>query len=209
MCKCNANCPLELTFKNGAEGFDLREQKHIWYSFPQMWPAKKTAWNGPTPTMVQCNFQCVCVRQSYFRIVLGLFQSNSPQMFLICQTHIISNYWKHLFWLPRAVLCGILCNRSCGCSRRIGSKSLLKASKKKKKPRSQTFLSEEEKEELTELFPISSHWKERESETLEMKGWRRLDGNRWGDLVGWVRHRKRFIIFNMMTVKPRPICEYL
>lgn len=185
MCKCNANCPLELTLKNGAEGFDLREQKHIWYSFPQMWPAKKTAWNGPTPTMVQCNFQCVCVRQSYFRIVLGLLQSNSPQMLLICQTHIISNYWKHLFWLPRAVLCGILCNRSCGCSRRIGSKSLLKASKKKKAPQSDFPERRRERGTRRNIPHLIALKGERKPDTaLKMKGWRCLDGNRWGDLVG-------------------------
>lgn len=120
--------------------------------------------------------QRACVRQSYFRIVLGLFQPNSPQMFLICQTRIISNYWKHLFWLPRAVLCCILCNRSCGFCRRMGSKSLLKA-RKKKKPCSQNFLQEEEKRELTEIFPIPSPWKRKK------QGWR------WRD-EGWKQMRR-------------------
>lgn len=174
----HTHCPLELTLKNGAEGFDLWKQKHIWYSFPQMWPAKKTARNGPTPTMVQCDSQCVCVSQSYFRIVLGLFQSNSPQMVLICQTHIISNYWKHLFWLPRAVLRGILCNRSCGCCKRIGSKSLLKGrKKKKKKPCSQTFLKEGEKTERTEIFPVEKREKARsrsEDDGMKALGWKQM-----------------------------------
>lgn len=150
-----------------------------------MWPAKKTAWNGPTPTMVQCNFQCVCVRQSYFRIVLGLLQSNSPQMFLICQTHIISNYWKHLFWLPRAVLCGILCNRSCGCSKRIGSKSLLKASKKKKKSPAVRLSWPKKRKRSSQKYSPSRRIERRE----KARRWRWRDEDAWmetDEAIWWV-----------------------
>lgn len=109
----NARCPRESTVKRGMKGraphmvliygsrtiFDIHFRRRCGQlekqptNSPVLTHRPSVVFHCVSVRVHACKIVCIkaCVRQTYFKIVLGLFQSNSPQMLQNCQTHI-SNY---------------------------------------------------------------------------------------------------------------------